>query len=69
MEEDSDGEAAAAGEGRQRKRPRHGAGWRELANYAWLAVCEQTAGVYVPQVSCLRRFLCGHDCAWQVWVG
>jgi hypothetical protein len=43
--------AAAAQEGRQRKRQRraHG-GWRELKNYAWLAVAEQTPGVYVPQV-------------------
>lgn len=49
LEGDSDAEQEAA-EGRQRKRPRHGAGWRELANYAWLAVCEQTPGVYVPQV-------------------
>ncbi len=40
----------AAGEaGRQRKRQRHG-GWRELVNYSWLLVSEQTPGVYVPQV-------------------
>ncbi|KAL4448446.1 hypothetical protein ABPG75_005665 [Micractinium tetrahymenae] len=42
--------AGAAGEGgRQRKRQRHG-GWRELVNYGWLLVSEQTPGVYVPQV-------------------
>lgn len=40
---------AAGEDGRQRKRQRHG-GWRELVNYSWLLVSEQTPGVYVPQV-------------------
>lgn len=64
--------AEAAGEGgRQRKRQRHG-GWRELVNYSWLLVSEQTPGVYVPQVGlqlgcCAWRGLCACASAWRAF--
>lgn len=69
LEGDSDAEqeAEAAAEGRQRKRPRHGAGWRELANYAWLAVCEQTPGVYVPQVGVVGLIIAALCSSVQCW--
>lgn len=47
--ESEEEEEAAASEGRPRKRARPGR-WRDPSNYAWLAVSEQTPGVYVPQV-------------------